>query len=150
MSALPEMIPVKSRILTAIGWVEEESILYIKFTRGSVYGYRNVSRALWDGFRMAKSKGSFFISQIKRNPAALPYFKVDALSSRQLGDDDPMPFGKHGPNSLEPKTIGQVDVTYLHWLWTNGKKHESSCPVADYIRRNKRAIEQQNFDLIWD
>ena len=53
----------------------------------------------------------------------------------ELQDTDPMPFGKH---KGEPMQDGPAD--YLHWLWTNGLRHDKKAPVANYIRKNLDAL----------
>lgn len=62
----------------------------------------------------------------------------------QLGDTDPMPFGKHKGQPME-----LVPASYLHWLWTQGKEHDQVCPVADYIRRNLNALQKEYSNGIW-
>ena len=42
-----------------------------------------------------------------------------------------------------------VPASYLHWLWTNGKKDDKTCKVADYIRRNLNTLKQEHRDGIW-
>jgi len=64
---------------------------------------------------------------------------------RELTDDDPMPWGKYRGERME-----DVPAAYLLWLWNNGKKHDKQCPVADYIRRNRGALELEHPDGIWD
>jgi len=50
-----------------------------------------------------------------------------------LEDSDSMPFGKYKGESMD-----SIPASYLHWLWTNGKKHEcKTCPVAGYIKNNR-------------
>lgn len=61
-----------------------------------------------------------------------------------LTDQSPMPFGKYKGDKME-----DVPARYLHWLWTNGKEKDMGCPVADYIRRNKSALETEYKDAIW-
>ena len=63
---------------------------------------------------------------------------------QQLQDTDKMPFGQHKGILMQ-----DVPASYLHWLWTSGKKHDKQCPVADYIRRNMMALEQEHPDGIW-
>lgn len=63
---------------------------------------------------------------------------------KPLADTDPMPFGKYKGEPME-----KVPARYLHWLWTNGKEQDDNCPVADYIRRNKSALETEYKDAIW-
>ena len=62
----------------------------------------------------------------------------------QLSDTDPFPFGKHKGEPMQ-----DVPARYLHWLWTNGKEGDKSCPVADYIRRNLDALRKEHTDGIW-
>ena len=62
----------------------------------------------------------------------------------QLKDTDKMPFGKHAGLCMS-----DVPASYLHWLWTNGKEHDVTCPVADYIRRNMDALKKEYTDGIW-
>lgn len=61
-----------------------------------------------------------------------------------LADSDPMPFGAH-----KGKPMQDVPASYLHWLWSSGKKDDKTCPVADYIRRNLDALQQEYPDGIW-
>lgn len=63
---------------------------------------------------------------------------------KELEDTDPMPFGKHRNEPMQ-----DVPANYLHYLWTNGKKEDKRCPVADYIRRNLSALQQEYKDGIW-
>ena len=63
---------------------------------------------------------------------------------KQLQDTDPMPFGAHKGVPMQ-----DVPAQYFHYLWTTGKEHDKQCPVADYIRRNKVALEQEYEDGIW-
>jgi len=70
---------------------------------------------------------------------------------KELQDTDIMPWGKYGP---PPKGINarmeNIPASYFHWLWTEGgKKFDKQCPVADYIRRNLKALEQEYPDGIW-
>lgn len=63
---------------------------------------------------------------------------------KELEDTDPMPFGKHRGEPMQ-----DVPANYLHYLWTNGKREDRRCPVADYIRRNISALQQEHKDGIW-
>lgn len=63
---------------------------------------------------------------------------------KKLTDTDPMPFGKHKGVPMQ-----DVPASYLHYLWTNGKEHETLCPVAEYIRRNMHPLQQEHPDGIW-
>lgn len=62
-----------------------------------------------------------------------------------LDDLSPMPFGKHRGMPMQ-----DVPASYLHWLWTSGKKDDKQCAVADYIRRNLSALQQEYPDGIWE
>lgn len=62
----------------------------------------------------------------------------------ELQDTDLMPFGKHRGEPMQ-----DVPANYLHYLWTNGKKEDRRCPVADYIRRNISALQQKYKNGIW-
>lgn len=61
-----------------------------------------------------------------------------------LTDTDLMPFGKHKGLPMQ-----DVPADYFHYLWTNGKKADLRCPVADYIRRNLDALKKEHKDGIW-
>lgn len=68
-----------------------------------------------------------------------------------LQDTDKMPFGQYGPQPRGNGSLMQdVPAKYLHYLWTNGKKNDKQCPVADYIRRNLAALQMEHKDGIWD
>ena len=56
-----------------------------------------------------------------------------------------MPFGKY-----QGIKMMNVPAAYLYWLWTNGKKQDKVCPVADYIRRNLDELMLEHDDGIWD
>lgn len=61
-----------------------------------------------------------------------------------LTDTDKMPWGQHRGEPMQ-----DVPASYLHWLWTNGKRENKTCPVADYIRRNIDALRKDHPDGIW-
>lgn len=62
-----------------------------------------------------------------------------------LKDQDKMPFGKHRGKRME-----EVPVSYLHYLWTDGKKNETTtCPVAAYIKASMGALKLEKPDAIW-
>lgn len=63
---------------------------------------------------------------------------------KPLTDLSPMPFGKYKGEPMQ-----DIPAYYLHYLWTNGKKEDKLCPVADYIRRNITALKQEYPDGIW-
>lgn len=63
---------------------------------------------------------------------------------KRLKDTDLMPFG-----NWKDKPMMDVPASYLHWLWTSGKREDSQCPVADYIRRNLDGLRKEYPDGIW-
>lgn len=63
----------------------------------------------------------------------------------QLNDLSAMPFGKY-----RGKPMQDVPADYLFWLWTNGKEHDKTCPVSDYIRRNIEVLKNEYPDGIWE
>ena len=66
--------------------------------------------------------------------------------SGPLTDKSLMPFGKH-----KGKEMLDVPASYLHWLWTNGKKDDvGSCPVANYIQENLASLKLDYPDGIWE
>jgi len=65
---------------------------------------------------------------------------------KELTDLDPMPFGKYKGTPMQ-----DVPASYLHWLWTNGKKEETKTDaVADYIKRNLDVLRHEHEDGIWE
>ena len=62
-----------------------------------------------------------------------------------LNDEDKMPLGKYrGEKMID------VPASYYNWFWHNGGKFVcKNDPVANYILRNKSALELENKDLIW-
>lgn len=65
---------------------------------------------------------------------------------KTLSDDSLMPFGKH-----KGIMMMNVPASYLHWLWTNGKKYETkTCSVAAYIEENLEGLKMEYTDGIWD
>lgn len=63
---------------------------------------------------------------------------------KTIDDTSPMPFGKY-----KGKPMQDIPASYLHWLWTSGKKEDKQCEVADYIRRNLNALKLELPDAIW-
>ena len=66
------------------------------------------------------------------------------MKSEEFDDLSPMPFGIH-----KGKPMQDVPASYLHWLWTNGKREDKSCPVANYIRKNMSALRHEHRDGLW-
>lgn len=62
-----------------------------------------------------------------------------------LVDLSPMPWGKHKGVPMQ-----DVPASYMFWLWTQrGFENNRVDSVADYIRRNLSAFEQEYPDGIW-
>lgn len=66
------------------------------------------------------------------------------MPATPLTDTDKMPFGKHIGTPMQ-----DVPASYLHWLWSDGKKEDMHCPVAAYIRENMDALAKEYLDGIW-
>jgi hypothetical protein len=67
---MPEMIPVKSSNLEAVGYIPEEELLYIIFaekrsTPRTLYRYSNVSQSEFDDLLAADSQGKYFHQYIR-------------------------------------------------------------------------------------
>lgn len=78
-------------------------------------------------------------------------FKPNTNYMATLTDDSPMPFGKYGPKSKDPRPLKKVPAGYLLWLWegTSGPElYKQTGGVADYIRTNFSAIEKDAPDFI--
>ena len=56
-----------------------------------------------------------------------------------------MPFGK-----FKGKPMQDVPVSYLHYLWHKGLKHDRDNLVHQYIKENMSILESEDKDLIWD
>lgn len=71
-------IPVESSQLKSIGYDPETQTLEVEFASGSggIYRYSNFEQDAWDDFMKSESKGSFFIRNIKKNPAKYPYRRM--------------------------------------------------------------------------
>jgi hypothetical protein len=86
---LPELIPVISSQIEAIGFDSEDEAMFIRFppapgkTEGSLYRYDDVPAEVFAEFQASASKGSYFYRNIKtaRNEAGMlryPYTKLPA------------------------------------------------------------------------
>ncbi len=65
-------------------------------------------------------------------------------SQKRLEDTSPMPFGKYAGEPMQ-----DIEVSYFHYLWTNGLREDKHSNVADYIRRNLEALKLEDEDLLW-
>lgn len=68
MTELPEMVPVASTNVAAIGYSDEHQCLFVQFTNGRIYAYPHVSVELYDQFLAAPSKGQFMNQHVKPLP----------------------------------------------------------------------------------
>ena len=57
--------PVSSSMIAAIGYSDEGEMLEVEFVSGRVCRYYSVSPDVFEGFRAARSKGTFFNRHIK-------------------------------------------------------------------------------------
>jgi len=64
-----------------------------------------------------------------------------------LEDSDPMPYGKWQSTPMK-----EVPASYFRWCWNKFAKDKSpgDDKVADYIRKNLTALQQEDADGIWD
>jgi hypothetical protein len=62
---LPEMVPVSSSRLDAVGYSEEGSVLYARFPNGRLYRYFEIPYGDYLGILRAASAGTFFGQIIK-------------------------------------------------------------------------------------
>lgn len=60
-----DLEPVVSSNVSAIGYDEEEHVLFIKFHDFSVYRYEAVPKKVWNAFQVAPSKGKFVWAHIR-------------------------------------------------------------------------------------
>ena len=60
-----EMDYVDSTMLSTVGYVEEERMLAIEFSRGPVYVYNNVPKNVFDELLKAPSIDDYFTENIK-------------------------------------------------------------------------------------
>jgi hypothetical protein len=60
-----EMIEVKSSLITAIGYNEDQKELTVEFKKGGTYTYKSVPYAIYTAMQEAVSVGSFFLRNVK-------------------------------------------------------------------------------------
>ena len=61
-NAIP-MLPVKSSQINSVGW--QSDTLFIEFTKGTIYSYKNVPESFFEALKKAESVGKYFASEIK-------------------------------------------------------------------------------------
>lgn len=54
-----EMFPVSSTRITEMGYDPKQAIVYVRFTDGKGWCYRNVPKNVWEDFVSSPSKGRF-------------------------------------------------------------------------------------------
>jgi len=65
---MPEMTPVSSSHLAAVGYDAEARELTIEFTDGNTYTYAGIEAQLYEDLMSASSPGSFFWRYIRQRP----------------------------------------------------------------------------------
>ena len=73
--------PISSTNIKSVGYDPNKRTLQIEFKRGTVYDYEDVPQTMFDKFMASKSKGKFFISDIR-----------DAFKWRRLDPETPPHF----------------------------------------------------------
>ena len=71
--ALPEMQPVTSSNILAVGYDAEAQIAYVQFRAGNTYAYKGVPQHEFDNLRNAPSVGSYLNRYFKN---IYPYERV--------------------------------------------------------------------------
>nr|SPS04580.1 conserved protein of unknown function [Candidatus Nitrotoga fabula] len=71
--SLPEMQPVSSSNISAVGYDAENQRVYVQFLDGSVYVYKGVNEFEFENLRTASSVGSYLNRNYKN---VYPYERV--------------------------------------------------------------------------
>lgn len=69
-----DMIPVSSSNVASVGYDLANQIMYVRFLAGTLYIYKNVNQAEFDGLLNAPSVGSYLHRNIKN---VYPYERVE-------------------------------------------------------------------------
>ena len=64
---MPDMHKVASSNIDSVGYDKPSSTLYVSFLSSGLYKYANVPEDVFEGFKAAKSKGSYFAKVIRPN-----------------------------------------------------------------------------------
>lgn len=83
-----ERVKVESSQLASVGYDESKQQLEIEFHGGSIYVYDNVESQLHSDLITAKSVGSFFINNIKRQSMKYPYTKIQGPQKKMEIDNE--------------------------------------------------------------
>lgn len=96
------------------------------------------------------------VPPIKTKEPEKPMSETKSELNIELGDLSLMPFGTYGPSSGKASPMQDVPASYLHYLWVNGLKNKAHLPattndiaVAQYIKKNIRALKKDHPDGIW-
>lgn len=71
--SLPQMHPVDSSNISAVGYALETQWVYVQFINGGIYAYKGVSEQEFDNLRTATSVGSYLNRNFKN---VYPYERV--------------------------------------------------------------------------
>lgn len=67
---IPNLIPVTSSMLQAVGYNETEIALYVQFNNGKVYRYADVPADEYEAMKQSESIGKYLNGVIKPNYTA--------------------------------------------------------------------------------
>ena len=70
---MPEMQPVSSSNISAVGYDTDNQMVYVEFLNGSMYSYKGVNQNEFENLRTAASVGSYLNRNYKN---IYPYEKV--------------------------------------------------------------------------
>ena len=87
ITRMPDLQPVTSSAISAIGYSPAAQTLFIKFPSGNVYAYPEASTDLWASFQAAESKGKFYGQHIKGKLTGSPV-KPDAADDGEGSSPD--------------------------------------------------------------
>ena len=71
-----QAMKIESSMITEMDHDEAKNELTVKFTAGSIYRYKNVTKDLFEVIINADSVGSTFTKLVKKQPDKYPYEKV--------------------------------------------------------------------------
>lgn len=64
---MPNMVPVSSSNIAAVGYDEASQTLYIQFRHGGIYAYSSVPKSVHSGLMATSSKGEYHRAYIKNS-----------------------------------------------------------------------------------
>ncbi len=65
VETLPEMISVVSSQISQVGYKPHDKTMFIRFVKGGLYSYANISQEQFDEFKSSSSIGSEFYKKYK-------------------------------------------------------------------------------------